>query len=209
MRYSDDILLIVPGSAVEAEAATAFATTEIQNHGEALQIKDAKTCVVKFMRSGEDLTYTHLTGPQGKNGLEYLGFRYDGRKVYVRESTISRFYRKVSVAAKRDGTMHVLSNPTVSAGTLVGNFNYSQFSQKFSRVKKGELTDDYKSWTFYSYLKRASQTFGSKGDRILRQARNFDEIMKERIENAINKSVVRRDAANAKQQQSRQLVDIT
>ncbi len=103
----------------------------------------------------------------------------------MRESTISRLYRKVSVAAKRDGTMHVLCNPTASAATLIGSFNYSRFSQKFSRVKKGELTDDYKSWTFYSYLKRAAHTFGPKGDRILPQARNLKEQMKERVRKAI------------------------
>lgn len=87
--------------------------------------------------------------------------------------------------------MHVLSNPTASSATLIGSFNYSLFSQKFSRVKKGELTDDYKSWTFYSYLKRAAQTFGPKGDRILPQARNFKEQMKERVRKAIVRAHVR------------------
>lgn len=185
MRYSDDILMIVPGGEAEATSATAFAMEEIKNHGDALVIKDSKTCVVRFERDGDRLNYKHVTGPQGKNGLEYLGFRYDGRKVYVRDSTMSRLYRKVTVAAKRDGTRHVLDNPGTSPTALIGSFNYSLFSQRFSRVKKGMLTDDYKSWTFYSYLKRASQTFGAKGDRILPQARNFKETMRSRIEKAI------------------------
>ena len=185
MRYSDDILLIVPGGEDEAQAATAFAKDEILNHGDALVIKEAKTCIVQFERSGQRLTYRHLTGPQGKNGLEYLGFRYDGKKVYVRESTMSRLYRKVSVAAKRDGTQHVIDNPGKSPAALIGSFNYSLFSQRFSRVKKGELTEDYKSWTFYSYLKRASHTFRGKGDRILPQARNFKDHMRSRVEKAI------------------------
>ncbi|MFU1607560.1 hypothetical protein ACM25O_14410 [Sulfitobacter pontiacus] len=81
--------------------------------------------------------------------------------------------------------MHVLSNPSADSATLIGSFNYSLFSQKFSRVKKVELTDDYKSWTFYSYLKRAAQTFGPKGDRILPQARNFKQQMKGRVRKAI------------------------
>ncbi len=197
MRYSDDILLIVPGGGDEALAATAFATSEIQNHGEALVIKDAKTCVVQFERSGQSLTYKHLTGPQGQNGLEYLGFRYDGKKVYVRESTMSRLYRKVSVAAKRDGTQHVIGNRGVSPAALIGSFNYSLFSQRFSRVKKGELTNDYKSWTFYSYLKRAAQTFGGKGDRILPQARNFKKQMRSRVEKAILRAHARQNPKSA------------
>jgi len=197
MRYSDDILLIVPGGEAEATAATQFATDEIKNHGDALIIKEAKTCVVRFERSGDELSFEHLTGPQGKNGLEYLGFRYDGRKVYVRDSTMSRLYRKVSVAAKRDGTMHVLNNSGVPPEALIGSFDYSFFSQKFTRVKKEKLTDDYKSWTFYTYLKRASQTFGKKGDRIIPQARNFKDIMRSRIESAIIRACARQNPKSA------------
>lgn len=192
MRYSDDILLIIPGGEAEAVAAKVFVTEEIKNHGEALEIKAAKTCIVQFMRSGERLTYKHLSGPQGKNGLEYLGFRYDGRKIYIRDSTISRLYRKVSIAARRDGIRHVHKNPTASLGTLLDSFNYSLFSQKFSRVKKCNLTDDYTTWTFYSYLKRAARTFEHKGDRILRQTRNFKAHMKARVENAIKSAYARR-----------------
>lgn len=188
MRYSDDILLIIPGGEAEAEAAMKFATNEIQNHGESLEINEEKTCCVKFTRSGEELDYKHLVGPQGSNGLEYLGFRYDGKRVYVRESTISRLYRKVSIAAKRAGARHVRANPTASLATLIDSFNYSLFSQRFSRVKKDNLTDDYRSWTFHSYLKRAARTFGTKGDRILPQARNLKEQMRARVEKAIDRA---------------------
>ncbi len=55
MRYSDDILLIVPGDEEDARAAEHFTTNEIRNHGEALKIKAAKTCVVKFTRSDEEM----------------------------------------------------------------------------------------------------------------------------------------------------------
>ena len=59
-------MLIIPGGDTEASAATVFATDEIKKHGEALEIKAAKTCVVKFARSGGYLFFEHLTGPQGK-----------------------------------------------------------------------------------------------------------------------------------------------
>ncbi len=68
-------------------------------------IKDAKTCVAQFERTTSGLNFHHLKQhPEetAKNGFEYLGFRYDGRRVYVRDSTISRFYGKVAGAAKRD-----------------------------------------------------------------------------------------------------------
>ena len=100
MRYSDDILLIVPGGSQEAEEAEAFAVSEIRNFGSALEIKESKTCIVRFRRQRSELEFEHVRGPQGKNGFEYLGFRFDGKLVYVRDSTISRLYRKVALSAK-------------------------------------------------------------------------------------------------------------
>lgn len=41
----------------------------------------------------------------------------------------------------------------MDAGTLIGCFDYPPFSQRFSKVKKANLTSDYRSWTLYSYPK--------------------------------------------------------
>ena len=130
MRYSDDILLILPGDQAVATAAMGFASTEIRKHGPELRIKDAKTCVAQFEREGAELRFKHLSQHPDepmKNGFEYLGFRFDGRRVYIRDSTISRFYSKVAGAAKRDGRRHVEANPTKSAAELIGSFDYPQF----------------------------------------------------------------------------------
>ena len=201
MRYSDDILLILPGGASEASAAVAFAVAEMCNHGPELRIKEGKTCVALFERVAGGLRFQHL--PQrpdepAKNGFEYLGFRYDGRNVYVRDSTISRFFGKVAGAAKRDGRRHVEANSMMDAGDLIRTFDFSLFSQRFSRVKKSNLTDDYRSWTFYSYLKRSAETFGHKGERIFKQARGFDEFMKARVASAIVSGVSKRAGAAEK-----------
>ncbi len=198
MRYSDDILLIVPGGSAEAQAAIEFATTEMRKHGPELRIKEAKTCVAQFQRAAGGICFHHIKqrpDEAAKNGFEYLGFRYDGRRVYVRDSTISRFYGKVAGAAKRDGRRHAEKNPKLDAGALIGSFNFPLFSQRFSKVKKANLTSDYRSWTFYSYLKRSSEAFGPKGDRILRQARGFDDFMRERVRLSIVSAVAKRSAA--------------
>ena len=195
MRYSDDILLILPGGGPEARVAVDFVTTEMGKHGPELRIKESKTCVAQFQRAPAGLQFQHLkqrSDEAAKNGFEYLGFRYDGRRVYVRDSTISRFYRKVAGAAKRDGRRHVENNPTLDAGALIGDFDFPLFSQRFSKVKKENLTSDYRSWTFYSYLKRSAEAFGPKGDRILRQARGFDDFMRERVRLAIVSGVAKR-----------------
>jgi len=203
MRYSDDILLIVPGGAEEADEAEDFAICEIRKYGAALEIKleikEAKTCIVGFQRTSRSLTFKHLRGPQGKNGFEYLGFRFDGRRVYVRDSTISRLYRKVALSAKGVARGFANAHPKLNASEILATFNYSDFSQRFSRVHPDELSpDDYGTWTFHSYLKRASETFGERGTPILPQARNFKAIMKERIAEAMVRAVVRRDNGASK-----------
>lgn len=194
MRYSDDILLIIPGGEPEAMGAEEFSINEISKNGEALEIKSAKTCVVGFHDNGDTLSFDHIKGPQGKNGFEYLGFRFDGKKVYVRDSTISRLYRKVAESAKGVARGFANAHPDKNATELLTMFNYSDFSQRFSRVHPDALEpDDFKTWTFYSYLKRSTEVFGDRGDKIIPQARNFKTVMKDRIAQAMVRAVVRRD----------------
>lgn len=194
MRYSDDILLILPGGRDIADAATAFAVNEMRRHGPELQIKEEKTCIALFQQAGDRLAFEHISqhpDEPNKNGFEYLGFRYDGRRVYVRDATISGFYRKVAIAAQSEAARIVEKNPDRSADELCSAFDFSLFSQRFSRVKRQNLTDDYRSWTFYSYLKRSAQTFEAKGERILGQARGFNEFMRGRVSEAIASRVAK------------------
>ena len=191
MRYSDDLLLILPGDETMARDAVAFVTSEIANYGERIAIKGSKTCIVGFRRQAEGLEYEHLEGPQGRGGFEYLGFRFDGKRVYVRESTISGVYRKIAGGAKSAANRHTAAHPNKNAKQLAESFNYSRFSQKYGRVDKYDPTD-YRKWTFYSYLKRASSTFGDRGDRILKQMQGFKGFMQDRVRAYIERAVARR-----------------
>ena len=188
MRYSDDILLVLPGGSHIAEPAVRHAANLIQKYGEKLKIKNSKTCVIQFQRQCDELRFRHVKqrpDEGGKNGFEYLGFRYDGRKVYVRDSTISSFYRKISAAAKAEGWRHVQESESMDVEKLLNTFDYSRFSQQFSRVKDFSHHGEFRDRTFYSYLKRASDTFGPKGDRILRQVKGFKKFVRQRLEEAI------------------------
>lgn len=201
VRYSDDILIISPSAATTNIEATSDSTkiestarNLISQYGGNLTIKESKTCVAQYVRDGNRLNHRHIKGDQGRNGVEYLGFRFDGAKVYIRDSTMSRLYRKVSRTAIGIAVGFARSDSSLDADSLLKKFNYSKFSQRYSRVLDETLSgEDYSTWTFYSYLKRASETFGGDGDRIMRQARNFNTFMRSRFENALRKAVVRRD----------------
>ena len=80
----------------------------------------------------------------------------------------------------------VARNPGKSVEELIERFPFATFSERFNRVREFEkYSDDYRNWTFWTYLKRAAKAFGAKGDRIPRQISNFPEIMRKRVEAAI------------------------
>lgn len=186
MRYSDDILLILPGGISEAQSARKFVGDEIRKYGEKLEIKDKKTCIVQFMLSSGELKFKHIEGPQGKNGLEYLGFCFDGKRVRVRNSTISRFYRKVAIAARKEAFRHKQNSGLTDVQDLLDSFNFSLLSQRFTRVKRTAfLSDDVRTWTFWTYLKRAAKAFGDDGQEILKQASGYRRFVSLRVEQAL------------------------
>ena len=188
MRYSDDILLILPGGKNEAESATYFVENEIKKHGNSLIIKSQKTCIVQFITDKNGLSIVPIKGESGKNGFEYLGFRFDGKRVYVRNSTISAFNRKVSKSAKRFAYKAVDKNTGNPTNSIISNLDYSKFYEKFGRVRKKRFNpQNFKTLTFYSYLIKSSKTFGGMGDQIPKQMRNFKKNSKNRINDWIRK----------------------
>lgn len=190
MRYSDDILLIIPGGAEQIHGIMEKAQCEIAKAGPQLELKSDKTCITKFQYLDGQLQFEHVDGPHGKNGFEYLGFRYDGKSVYVRDSTISRLFRKVAVAARRDARTHIARNPKMSLNDLIESFPYSTFSEKFSRVRDFEkFSNNHKNWTFLTYIQRAERIFGPVGNKMRKQISNFDQFMRDRIMDALSDAV--------------------
>ena len=177
-RYSDDILIIVPGGADEGRAACDYARAQITRFGAQLQIKADKTSIVRYIKRADgDLDMIHVEGAQGKNGLEYLGFRFDGRSIYLRDSTLSRFYRKITFSLQHEARALVARFPGKGAGFLTVHFDLDKFVQKFGRVEDFDANTDWRNWTFWSYARRAADLFGDRGRPILRQVRGHREFI--------------------------------
>jgi len=185
-RYSDDILLIIPGPSHEAEAARDFAMSEIGNHGAKIRIKPSKTAVIHYTpdpKGGQ--AFTHIAGEQGRNGLEYLGFRYDGKNVYLRDATLSRLYRKVSASVHWAVASHVARYPGKDAAFLNTSFDYADFFQRYGRVDDFDEASDYDTWTFWTYARKAMTAFGVRGKPIPRQLRLYKQIVRDRVHKKI------------------------
>lgn len=193
-RYSDDILIITPGDAKMGMKWLTDMQTLIRLHGQKLMIKPEKSAVFVYSRNGDEQTFKRVHGEQGANGLEYLGFRYDGRKVYLRDSTVSGLRRKVAFAARRDAIVCAKKHPTKGASDLKVDFNYERLIKRFGKVEDfSEKRDDFRQWTFWTYARRAAEIFGPLGKPILDQLKRHADLVRERCNHELARAVERRD----------------
>lgn len=188
-RYSDDILMLVPGAQDDIDLRLKLVQDTLNSCGDELIISSKKSAVHKFERlEGSDHASicTLVYGSQGKNGLEYLGFRFDGKHVFIRDSTRAGLNRKIVAAANKLARIHVDSNPKMSVSQLEDSFNYNRVITKFGRVDNFESnTKGYRGWTFWTYAVRANATFGPKGKPILRQMRNYKLFVRRKCKAAL------------------------
>lgn len=195
-RYSDDVLIIVPGGEAEAHAWLDRCAAVMPQFGAKLEIKPEKAVGHVFTQNGRLQDCERVFGTSAKNGMEYLGFRYSGRGVYLRDGTLSRLFRKVTMAARREANAEVRRYPDRDAAEIKAGFNYEKLIARFGRVQDfDEKEQDYRSWTFWTYVTRAAEVFGPEGDRIRRQLRRHRERIKARANLEIDSAIRRRARA--------------
>jgi len=188
-RYSDDILFIIPGDRSIGLALMAKVQYLIKTFGSKLEIKESKSSIIEFEVSGDHQKFKLVKGTQGKNGLEYLGFRFDGHYAYIRDSTLSNLYRKVVRSARREAIALAKRYTNKSAVQLTAIYDYDRLIKRFGRVENfGEIHDDYKNWTFWTYARRAATVFGSLGQPILGQLKRYRQNIRRRAETEIVKA---------------------
>jgi Reverse transcriptase (RNA-dependent DNA polymerase) len=197
-RYSDDILIIAPGGETVGRDLMSRTRDLICGFGAKLEIKESKSSLLVFERQSGDQKFQLLHGTQGRNGLEYLGFRYDGSRVYLRDATLSNLRRKVARAACRAAEACARRYPDKDAATLRKLLDYEALFKKFGKVEGfDEMPREYRSWTFWTYAKRASKVFGLLGKPILRQLRKQRPSIRWRADKALERAVIRRDRRKA------------
>ncbi|WP_305821604.1 antiviral reverse transcriptase Drt2 [Massilia brevitalea] len=162
-RYCDDILVILPPEAGEAEEN--FVLSEISKLK--LNVNPDKTDRVRFScsASGEIL---------GSKALQYLGFLFDGKKVFLRSASLARYLQKMrrgvrvakATMEKRNEARHARGDATT---TLFKKTLYKRYSHIGRR-------------NFLTYGYSAAQTM--KSEAIRRQLR----VLWGRLQDEINAS---------------------
>lgn len=192
MRYCDDILLVLPGDGRAARSACIFAARKIKEAGAELSINRNKTEVVCYSGNPDNRCYT-LSINKGttrrfrkspNEGISYLGFRFDGSSVYLRNSTVANLRGKIARTCRAVAHQHINRHPGKDLAWLLNRLPIREVENRFLRVRdfeeavkeadeKGESA--FSVMTFWSYVMRAQEVFGERATGLLRQLRSIDK----------------------------------
>ena len=121
-RYSDDLILVCDQD--DEKFFYDLIREEIENKAN-LEIQESKTHIYRYELDRNNV----LTGGIVKDGivqtnkqLEYLGFVFDGDKVKVKASGLSKFYRNMKRSFRRGG--YILQNRHTSRLTRYSKDGY-------------------------------------------------------------------------------------
>lgn len=151
-RYSDDILLIVPGD--ENKEVIRKITREIKEYK--LEINPSKVDKVIFKKNNNILS--------SDKKLQYLGFTFDGSNILLRDKTISKYYRKL--------------NKKINIVNLVGRSN-SKNTKLYRKVFYNNYSHLGRK-NFYSYVKKSCEIM--EEPKIRRQLRNHWKFIAKRLD---------------------------
>ncbi len=193
-RYSDDILIVVPGSDVVGSNLMARVRALITTFGSEINIKEEKSSLVVYSRATTGQLFNLVRGTQGRNGLEHLGFRYNGLNAYIRDSTLSSLRRKVAYAARREANILARRYPDKDVVALKLCFNYERLVKRFGKVEDfKELSHDHRNWTFWTYARRAADVLGSLGLPIPDQLKRHRALIRKRADKELEGAVAARE----------------
>jgi hypothetical protein len=187
-RYSDDILIIMPGHSGCWQDTVSATEDILKRTAPSLKTKAEKTQVHLYypIDGGPNQECRLLAPPGGADGLEYLGFRYDGKRIFLRNSTVSGFQRKITAVARRMARHHVEHHPLMSVEQLINTFNYNVLISKFGRVKGFDFPgSEYTLWTFWTYIRRSSRILGELSVTLVRQVNGYKAFARRKAKGAI------------------------
>lgn len=168
-------------------------TNLIQSTGNKLVIHPNKCSVYHVRRSepvgstNQTCTLVHQTGC--KNGIEYLGFRYDGRSIFLRESTRGKLNRAIVESCRRIARAHVYHNKSLTLAELQSTINRNRVYKRVGRVKDFEpKAMVYKKWTFWTYARRCELILGQDGCKIYKQLSGYKGFINTTLNSEIKRA---------------------
>ena len=148
-RYSDDLVIICPFS--EYKKLEEIVRGKIKQYE--LEIKKEKTNTTYFLQDKKGFLrgFHDQKKEKGYKNMQYLGFDFDGQRIFIRCSSLTRYYRKMKMSIRKAVKM--------SYG------HKSKTKQNDNRVYTTKLKRRFlnpSSRSFISYALKSNKTMGSK-----------------------------------------------
>ncbi|MDT6939074.1 reverse transcriptase domain-containing protein [Brucella pseudogrignonensis] len=191
-RYSDDIIVVIPvRENTTFDGMKNYLQANIKKYGARLRIQDKKVCIGEFKNSTTNLDYSHLFGEASKNGLEYLGFEYDGQDVKIKNSTLSNAWRKLKRKSYGHAWRFVVRYKDKGELWIRNNYPHAYLEKKMLQNVTFNQDNGFESWTFVKYAQRASKTFLGFNPIFSQQTRRYRRMTKTIIQNDLNKAIAK------------------
>lgn len=190
-RYCDDIIVILPHkNGQDYNLAKNYLQNSIPQHGSQLEIQDKKVSVSRFLCvPDQGQIYTQIFGKVSKNGLEYLGFEFDGMRVKIKDATLSNAWRKLKKRSYGWSRRYVRRYRAKGDDWLRKNAPLAFETERIIKIAAVNERD-FKKWTFNRYVKRSKEIFSEYDVIFDQQTKNYRKsalttVMYEAFERAI------------------------
>lgn len=147
-RYSDDIIIVCPVKEAEKlENATMgkILSDKDSNNNSYLIINKNKTSKIFFLKDNGKLTSWKIEKDpatnaivQKRKSLQYLGFEFDGQKVFLRAGSVAKFYHKLKYRLRKIKEHHLNKKGPLLKEKLFRKHSKFGKSNFFSYVRKSK-----------------------------------------------------------------------
>ena len=163
MRYSDDFMVVIPNTAPvdfrkHYETICGFIT-----EAGGIEIKAEKTRIFSVENGviRNCIADIILGQENGKNLIDFLGFSFDGKKIRLREKTISKYYNRMH---RKAVTIFKCSGVTKKGNRINANELYKKYSYKGSAAyqnRKAAINGGkHIEGNLFDYLKASKRIIG-------------------------------------------------
>ncbi|USS88505.1 reverse transcriptase/maturase family protein [Fructilactobacillus hinvesii] len=131
-RYSDDFVIVIPNNGCNRSTAIKIKKKVINDSEKQLKLKinDEKTKLLYFSKSNGNVVNEN----NNPTSFDYLGFSFNGNKVFLRNSTIYRFWYRGKRASRTFALRY-------NERELLKNYNLSYLKNKYIENRFPEISD--------------------------------------------------------------------
>lgn len=160
MRYSDDLIVVIPDMGPNSHQTLKDIIGLFKVDG--LTLEPQKTQFFRF--DGQELVNCGMQfgvpKEKQKRFVNFLGFTFDGKSVSVRTKTIGKYYSRMYKKAKTiaSGKRYTSNGKRISTKNLYGLYSIRGAHGCLIKEKDGKITKH--SGNFLTYVQRSAKIFG-------------------------------------------------